>query len=319
VTDAARQDPRPPGFLHVDLDGLWTLAACYGFEEGDCFEHDPVFEIALPRLLDLFDRLGARATFFIVARDLELEEKRDAIAEIVRRGHELGNHTYHHAIGLERMDEARIAEEIGRAQSAIGEIAGAPPIGFRAPGYAAGPKVLRAAQAAGLRYDGSLLPTPWAAVLRFLAGRFRVNSSEASSIAARAQYGEGRAGRNALAPQWFRGDPSRPPLLRLPLAVSPTLGLPLHASLGMMLGRGATLRGLERLAALGWPIAYLLHGMDALGPESFADRLPPKPARSRAFGTALDRRLEFLQAVLARVLQLTRVELSADYVKRIES
>ena len=92
---------KPPGFVHVDLDGLWTLAACYGFDERTSFEHDPIFEYALPRLLDLLDRLSIKATFFIVGRDLELDYKRRAVAQIVDHGHELGNHSYSYSIGLE--------------------------------------------------------------------------------------------------------------------------------------------------------------------------------------------------------------------------
>lgn len=47
-----------------------------------------------PRLLDALDRHGARATFFLIgeraARHPEL------VAEIVRRGHEIGHHTHTH-------------------------------------------------------------------------------------------------------------------------------------------------------------------------------------------------------------------------------
>ena len=52
----AQTGGRPPGFVHVDLDGLWTLAGCYGYPEGVSFTQDPVFDQGLPRrsLKELF-------------------------------------------------------------------------------------------------------------------------------------------------------------------------------------------------------------------------------------------------------------------------
>ena len=52
-------------------------------------------------------------------------------------------------------------------------VAGRRPLGFRAPGYTAGPRLLTELSRAGLRYDGSVLPTRAAPLLRFLANRLR--------------------------------------------------------------------------------------------------------------------------------------------------
>lgn len=53
--------------------------------------------------LDLLDRYGAKATFFIIgdkaARYPEL------VKEIVKRGHQTGNHTYHHLKGWSTEDQ----------------------------------------------------------------------------------------------------------------------------------------------------------------------------------------------------------------------
>jgi peptidoglycan/xylan/chitin deacetylase (PgdA/CDA1 family) len=79
------------------------------------------------RLLDILDRFQARATFF------QIGQQAARLPEIARqvslRGHEIGNHTYTHAIallpGLER--------EIALCQTALASIHGAPPRLFRAP------------------------------------------------------------------------------------------------------------------------------------------------------------------------------------------
>ena len=115
-------------------------------------------------------------------------------------------------------------------------------------------------------------------------------------------------------PQWVRPDPNAAPLLRLPLAVSPILRLPLHASLGMMLGIGPVNRGLGRLAAQGWPITYLLHGLDLSAPEDLFGRLPAPLAASRAFNTPLDRKLQFIEEVLGHLQSIARPQLTVDYL-----
>jgi hypothetical protein len=324
--------PRPPGFIHVDLDGLWTLADCYGFAEGDSYERDPVYEKALPRMLDLFDRLGLKATFFLIGRDLELPAKAEAAREIVRRGHDLGNHTWHHPFGLEQLPPERLRDEIERAQDILRESTGCTPVGFRAPGYDAGPRVLELLASLGFRYDGSMLPTHWAPALRFSARRLRGRVQEARrrmaagggvpaspSVAppeAAGQYGPGSGGPWGLAPRLFRPTAGGPPIVRFPLAVSPTLRLPLHASLGMLLGRSYVTSGLARLAAHRWPMTYLLHGLDLTAPDEFTGGLPPELAGSRVFNIPLAQKQDFLVEVLERFAQLTGPELTSRYLER---
>jgi peptidoglycan-N-acetylglucosamine deacetylase len=314
--------PPPPVFVHVDLDGLWTLADCYGYDEGDSFRSDPVFERGLPRLLDLFDRYGVKATFFLIGRDLEHPAKREAVGEILRRGHDTANHTYHHPFGLETLSVERIREEIESAQRAIEDVTGERPIGFRAPGYDAGPRVLSVLSELGFRYDGSVLPTRWAPALRFLARRIRrqvrrdlPDAGEGGAAEARGQYGPGSGGPWGLAPQYFRSSPGGEPLLRLPLAVSPVLRFPLHASLGMLLGRETVRSGLSRLARRGLPVTYLLHGVDLVAPEELAAHLPERLTRGRGFNIPLSGREAFLGEALDCLAAKMRIQLTAEYLR----
>lgn len=81
-------------------------------------------------VLDLLDRHGARATFFLVG---ERAQARPAlVAEIVRRGHEVGNHSQTHPQAwFWALGPARMAREIGQAQHTLTALAGAPPRWFR--------------------------------------------------------------------------------------------------------------------------------------------------------------------------------------------
>lgn len=82
-------------------------------------------------LLDLLDAHGARATFFLVGE--RARARPEAVREIARRGHGIGNHSASHpqawfwALGPRRM-----AAEIARAQDALREIVGTAPHWFRA-------------------------------------------------------------------------------------------------------------------------------------------------------------------------------------------
>lgn len=308
----------PPGFVHVDLDGLWTLAGCYGYPEADSFTDDPIFNLALPRLLGLFDEFQIKATFFICGRDLELSEKAEAIARIAAAGHELANHGYLHRMDLEELSDSEIDIELGRTAEAIARVAGSRPLGFRAAGYAAGDKMLAAVARAGMRYDGSLLPTRWAPLLRFMAGRLRSRvARETGSTAPRApdQYGSG----GSLVPCWFKPGGSLAPLLRIPVAVSPTLRLPIHASIGMLIGERYVLSGLRRLARRGAPICYLLHGMDALGVEELAGRLPNALFKTNAFQIPLAKKLSFLRAVLNQLKRIADIQRTDRWVAGYEA
>lgn len=308
-----------PGFVHVDLDGLWTLAGCYGYPEGTSYGEDPVFERALDRLLNLFDVLELKATFFIVGRDLEHPAKARAIRAIAELGHELANHSWSHPFGLEELSSAELKNEIDRTSERIAAVSGQRPLGFRAPGYAAGPRVLAACGRAGLRYDGSRLPTSLGPLLRWLAGRLRdqvrrelkLASPPPAGVAAR-QYGGG----GSLDPEWFVPPEGGARILRLPVAVSPLLRIPVHASLGITLGAPFVKRALRRLARRGQPLTYLIHGLDALGPEDLAGRLPQALLRTRPFRVPLKTRLDFLTAVLSDLKERTRIERTRDWLER---
>ena len=95
-----------------------------------------------PRILEVLDRHGIRATFFQVGTNVE---RLPAIARAVREaGHEIGNHSHTHPY-LFLCRPTAIEEELGRAQHVIEQHTGAAPRWFRAP-YGARWFGLRAAQ-----------------------------------------------------------------------------------------------------------------------------------------------------------------------------
>jgi len=100
-----------------------------------------------PLLLDTLHRAGAKATFFVVGRNAEAYPY--FVRDMVREGHEVANHTYHH-VRLVGLTPAQMAEELGRNNRLLQTITGETPVFFRPPGGRYSAEVLRAAQAAGL-------------------------------------------------------------------------------------------------------------------------------------------------------------------------
>ena len=91
---------------------------------------------ATPRVLDLLEAHGARATFFMVGRHIRAFP---ALAkQVAERGHAVGNHTETHP-RLTFLPASQIGGELDRCQEALASIVGRrarwmrPPWGYRGP------------------------------------------------------------------------------------------------------------------------------------------------------------------------------------------
>ena len=83
-----------------------------------------------PAILDSLDRHGARATFFLVGERAQAHP--GLVAEIRRRGHEVGNHSQTHPSGrFWALGPRAMAAEVARAQQALAGPTGTPPRWFR--------------------------------------------------------------------------------------------------------------------------------------------------------------------------------------------
>ena len=85
-----------------------------------------------PVLLDLLDQHGKKAVFFVIGD--KVRRYPDLAREIVRRGHQIGNHTMTHPAGtMWCAGSARTRREIVECSRAIEEVTGVKPRWFRAP------------------------------------------------------------------------------------------------------------------------------------------------------------------------------------------
>jgi peptidoglycan/xylan/chitin deacetylase (PgdA/CDA1 family) len=133
-----------------------------------------------PRLLDLLDAAGARATFFV--RGDQAQANPDLIAEVHRRGHQLGNHSFSHPQAtFWCLPPHRVAQELAGCNEVLRALTGEEPRLFRAPVGMANPFVHWTAAALGLRmigwsargYDGVAARAEPAKVVRRIAKNLR--------------------------------------------------------------------------------------------------------------------------------------------------
>lgn len=84
-----------------------------------------------PRVLELLERHGARATFFCIGERVAAHA---ALArELIARGHAIENHSQRHLLHFSLLGPRRLRAEIERAQETIGAATGEAPRFFRAP------------------------------------------------------------------------------------------------------------------------------------------------------------------------------------------
>ncbi|HET7677182.1 MAG TPA: polysaccharide deacetylase [Candidatus Limnocylindrales bacterium] len=110
--------------------------------------------VGVPRILELLERRGIAATWFVPAHTARTFP--ESVAAIVAAGHELGCHGWAHEdlATLEPEAERRILED---SRAAIARAYGRSPLGFRAPYWSLSPRTLQMVEALGFAYDSSLM------------------------------------------------------------------------------------------------------------------------------------------------------------------
>lgn len=123
---------RVPGFLKsIYPDFVWSFpqkkdSLFLTFDDGPCPE-------VTPWVLDRLDEYGAKATFFLIGKNVEYNP--DLFREILARGHSVGNHTYSHLAGW-RVPVDDYLMDICMADSLIGSKLFRPPYAKITPSQA---------------------------------------------------------------------------------------------------------------------------------------------------------------------------------------
>ena len=117
------------------------------------FETDQTRSVheVVPRLLDLFDKLDIRATFFVLG---EIAEKYPKLIKKIGKKHDIGSHGYTHT-RLDKLSDDELWFQVSKSKKVIEKL-GVKCKGFRAPYFITHPKLFYMLEKAGYEYDSSL-------------------------------------------------------------------------------------------------------------------------------------------------------------------
>lgn len=264
---------KPLASISLDLDNQWSYMKIHGDEGWD--RYPSYFDIFVPHVLDILDELDIRITFFIVGKDAESEENRKFLRMITERGHEVGNHSYHHESWLQTYSYEQIEEEIIKAEEVISGATGQKPIGFRGPGFSWSVDLLKVLEKRGYIFDASTLPT----YLGPLARKYYFWKSDLSKEEKKARkelFGKFSEGYRSLKPYyWNLGEGKK--IMEIPVTTMPVFKVPFHLSYLLYLSRFSfTIMKIYLSMALTLcrvtqtEPSYLLHPLDIIG----GDKLP---------------------------------------------
>ena len=275
---------------------------------------------AVPRFLDVFDRNGIRATFFMIGRDAQVSEHRKVVREIAERGHEVANHSYTHPYNFRQLPRAERVAEIEQAEHAIADITGQRPFGFRVPSGDLDTETLSILAERGYLYDSSIFPTPfmW---LFMLYGKLFVRRNDYQLGEITAVLAPGRPYRPSRDRIHKPANPEAdaPPILEIPFSTVPSFGVPFYGTLLRLLGRrffDLLLRGYDQRSPVLLPIFHLIDLVDLSG-SSLDDAM----ARMPGLGVPFARREHFMTHAFERlaaagdavpVLEFARAQLEGE-------
>ncbi len=342
---------KPTGAIQVDVDELWVYYESIG-RPAPADVGARVYQEGIPRLLALFAAYDIRATFFVCGRDLPAQA--NALAEMVRQGHEVANHTTWHRTGFARLSRAEKQADIATSHVLIRAACGQAPVGFKSPGFSFAADQLQVLAGLGYRYDSSILPTPYAPLLRGLQRALSGGHVDPS------HYGRIAHGLAPLHP--YHPDPAAPhrrsqsihqptnlpthqstnlpiyqptnppiyqstnppiyqptnppgtQLLEAPVTTMPILRLPMHSTFVLTAGQALFDAGLALARARCVPINYLLHAADVI------DAVPdPALASYRFLATPWSEKQALYEHMLRRLSQEYRMIPTAEFLIELQS
>ncbi|HEB51741.1 MAG TPA: DUF3473 domain-containing protein [bacterium] len=145
--------------LSVDVeDWFQVLNMAHLIDRSDWQKFELRCGDATRRLLDLFDKRGAKATFFCLG--WIAERLPELIREIDRAGHEIGSHGYDHRL-LPDLGQQGFREDLERTAAILAGITGKRPTAFRACTWSIGRKTPWAVEEllqSGITLDSSIQP-----------------------------------------------------------------------------------------------------------------------------------------------------------------
>jgi hypothetical protein len=269
--------------VSVDVDGIHHHLRGYGIA-AERAAASPVWERAVPRFLEVFGRLGLRATFFVIAEDAR--DQAAPLRALFAAGHEIASHSHSHALPFATLGPQALEREVRGSREALEAALDAPVRGFRAPGWSVSRAVIRAVEKAGYAYDSSIFPSP-AYLAGLLSMRRRLGGAVRIDLADSLRFAFSRRGPHRLGSLW-----------EIPVTVTRWLRIPYYHTLDALLGPRVFDRLGASFARRGEPVHFTLHAVDLLSGDEIDARLRGHPGAVLGWARKAARVQQTLAALL---------------------
>lgn len=215
-----------PANISLDLDDKWSYMKVHGDHGWEKFPS--YLGIVLPKLLDILDKLDIKITFFIVGKDAAFESNHSLLRNIVERGHEVANHSFHHESWLKTYSKERIEEEIRIAEEAIFTATGKRTNMFRGPGFSWSNDLLEVLVKRDYIFDASILPTYLSPLMRrYYFWKSKLSKEQKKSR--KELFGSFREGFYPLKPFIWKLKSGKK-IVEIPVTTMPLFKFPFHQS-----------------------------------------------------------------------------------------
>jgi peptidoglycan-N-acetylglucosamine deacetylase len=267
------------------------------------------YDRVLPRFLELLDRHGVKATFFVIGRDVAAHAT--LMTRLAADGHELANHTMHHNKQLVNLSDCEIHDEIAECHRELSALSEAPIVGFRAPGYTISPRVIQVLRKFDYRYDTSLNGSITYSLIKRLFKATRLQDKSYVTCQPMADH-FGPRNPFRLADGRMTVTDTASSFTEIPVSVIPWVHYPFITSVLMPLGLKPTLWALRQLVARGLFVNCGLHINEFTDPSDVAGRSERFYYTSRLMRTPLAERLRYFDVVIESLKQHCDIVLLRD-------
>ena len=223
---------KPLVSIGLDADNFWSYKRTHG--DADWIERPSYLPILGERMEECFTAHDIKPTVFVVGSDAAAADGPEFVQRLVGLGCEIGSHSYEHEPWLHLYSPQQLRDELKRTEDAI-QAAGAPkPRGFRAPGFAMSPDLMRALVELDYDYDCSVLATWLGPIARQYYLRTNKGLTKEEREDRKALFGSlwdaGLPNKQFIWKAPCCGDSPAVQLTEIPVTVFPMLRVPIHAS-----------------------------------------------------------------------------------------
>jgi len=304
--------------VNVDVDGLYLYDRIHGHAStaGNTSGFDAVSQIptvwtrGVTRFLDLFARSNIKATFFVVAQDLQHPEIAAVFRDVVAAGHEIGSHSLTHPYHLSRLQPIEIAHELAVSRAILQDASGQAVVGFRAPGYVLSDALREAIVDAGHAYDSSRFPCPpYQLAKAAFIGAYQLLGRPSGSLP------ESPAVWLGPRKPYFDRLPSGRKLLELPIGVLPGTRLPFIGTSVIAMGIVGHMALRPVFDRSDW-LNFELHGIDLTDHQS--DAIPARLRTQPDQRVPLRKKWPLLVRVMEDLARTHEVQTLAKWAEQTE-